>query len=90
MMILPYNLIELYKKGWLGVQLRAKQAAIVRDENGKELFKIEPYYAYPVVYLSLEKSAAVMRIDEENAVVFRLDDEDELLEFIDIHSEELN
>ena len=89
-MTLPYNLIELYKKGWLGVQLRAKQAGIVRDENGKELFKIEPYCAYPVVYLSLEKGAAIMRVDEENAVVFRLEDEDDMLEFIDIHSDVLN
>lgn len=90
MMTLPFNLIKLYKQGRLGVQLKAEQAGIVQDEDGKELFRVEPYYAYPVIYLSLEKGVAIINIDDENAVVFRLEDEDELLEFIDIHSEELN
>lgn len=87
-MTLPFNLTYLYETKRLGVQFIEDVPLHIIDENEQVLLEVEPYRAYPVIYLSLQKGIGIMLIDNENSMTFNFDSDS--LEFIDMRSEVVN
>ena len=70
--------VELYEKGYLGIQLKPGIEYLLlegEDEDGKLITqKVTADRIYQVTYLSFTDRVGLFEIDEENSCVFQIDE----------------